>query len=237
LAAGRASGFISIAASPPASCIATFAAASRRSRSRFSLAARSALYSKTARLAAPLLGRSALTICPTPGRSSSARRAPRGSSVIASIEPARGPKPNRCSASAASLGLQAISVVPPKTRRTECWMLYAAAHECVSLLLPRQRFCQHLISLLVGPIVAQRRHDNAAGMQGLDVALRALLARSAAKTDPVIGQTARIRPRLDTHSLEQSDTLPGQGERAGVRRWEAREVHVEASRFTPADRK
>ena len=116
-------------------------------------------------------------------------------------------------------------------------MLYAAAHECVSLLLPRQRFCQHLISLLVGPIVAQRRHDNAAGMQGLDVALRALLARSDLSLDRFSPRTARIRPRLDTHSLEQSDTLPGQGERAGVRRWEVREVHVEASRFTPADRK
>ena len=44
---------------------------------------------------------SALTICPMPGLSSSASSAPRGSDAIAAIEPARGPKPKRCRASAA----------------------------------------------------------------------------------------------------------------------------------------
>src|SRR5216683_4405035 len=121
-AGGGASAFASIMASPPGFSIATCGAASRRRRSRFSFAARSALYSKTARLAAPLLGRSAVAACPTFGRSSSASRAPRGSAAIAAIEPERGPKPNRWSASAASFGSRAISVVPPKSRRIRRYM-------------------------------------------------------------------------------------------------------------------
>src|SRR6202022_1039261 len=110
---GGASGFASIAVSPPAFSTATCGAASRRRRSRLSLAARSALYSKTARLAAALVGRSGFRICPAFGRSISARSAPRGSAAIAAIEPLRGPKPNRCSARAASFGSRAISVVLP----------------------------------------------------------------------------------------------------------------------------
>lgn len=58
---------------------AVFCAVSRRRRSSFSFALRSALYSSTARLVAALLGRSAATICPAPGRSSSAIKAPWGS--------------------------------------------------------------------------------------------------------------------------------------------------------------
>src|SRR4029077_3649513 len=110
---GGASGLASIAVSPPVFSIATCGAAARRSFSRLSLAARSALNSKTARLAAALLGRSAFAISPALGRSSSARSAPRGSDAIAAIEPVRGPKPNRCSARAASFGSRAISVVLP----------------------------------------------------------------------------------------------------------------------------
>src|SRR5262249_48251688 len=53
-----------------------------------------------------LLGRFAAATRPAPGRSRSASNAPRGSSAIAAIEPATGPNPNRCNASAASnLGL------------------------------------------------------------------------------------------------------------------------------------
>ena len=68
----------------------------------FSFACRSARNSKKARAACPLLGRLAAATRPAPGRSRSASNAPRGSSVIAAIEPATGPKPNRCNASAAS---------------------------------------------------------------------------------------------------------------------------------------
>src|SRR6516225_7748232 len=72
----------------------------------FSFACRSARNSKKARAACPLLGRFAAATRPAPGRSRSASNAPRGSSAIAAIEPATGPKPNRCNASAASsLGL------------------------------------------------------------------------------------------------------------------------------------
>ena len=48
---------------------------------------------------------------PAPGRSSSATSAPRGSDAIASIVPARGPSPNRCSANAAALVSSVIGVV------------------------------------------------------------------------------------------------------------------------------
>src|SRR5205085_2502839 len=41
-------------------------------------------------------------ICPAPGFSISASSAPRGSEAIAAIDPARGPRPNRCRASAAA---------------------------------------------------------------------------------------------------------------------------------------
>src|SRR5438105_531536 len=91
-------------------------------RGRFWLALRSALYSKTARLAAPLVGRSGLVICPAPGASSSAVSAPRGSAAISPIDPARGPNPNRCSASGASCGLRAIG----KSSQQPFAALYAA---------------------------------------------------------------------------------------------------------------
>src|SRR5262245_32153543 len=72
----------------------------------FSFACRSARNSKKARAACPLLGRFAAATRPAPGRSRSASYAPRGSPAIAAIEPATGPNPNRCNASAASnLGL------------------------------------------------------------------------------------------------------------------------------------
>src|SRR6516164_534328 len=128
----------------------------------------------------------------------------------------------------------------PSSQKPTNKVLYAAAHQYITHVLlplrPRQRFRQCLIGLLVRPIVPQRSHDNAAGPQGVDVALRSLLARPTAEADPVIGQTARIGPRLYVHSLEQSDTLPRQGERARVSRREVREVNAEASRITPADR-
>ena len=56
---------------------------------------------RRARRRTPLLSRSALAMRPAPLRSSSAISAPRGSDAIAAIEPARGPSPKRCSASAA----------------------------------------------------------------------------------------------------------------------------------------
>jgi len=54
----------------------------------------------------PAVGQIRRRNVPALGRSRSASNAPRGSSAIAAIEPATGPKPNRCNASAASsLGL------------------------------------------------------------------------------------------------------------------------------------
>src|SRR6516165_763904 len=173
-----ASGFASIAASASALC----AAASRRSRSRFPFAARSALYSKTARLAAPLLGRSGAAISPAFGRSSSARSAPRGSNAMASIEPARGPKPNRCNASTAFFGSQAISVVVPEAdEQAVICSRSLIHHRYLPPLCPGQSFGQHMIGLLVGAVVAQRRDDDAARLQCVDIALGSLLARPPAE--------------------------------------------------------
>src|SRR6516164_3141894 len=109
-------------------------------------------------------------------------------------------------------------------------MLYAAAHQCISSLSSRQRFCQQFIGLLIGAIVTQRRHDNAAGIQSFDVALRPLLARPAAEADPMVGNVARIGSRLDMHALEQPDTLPRQGQRSSLSRWKIRKVYIEAGR-------
>src|SRR5262249_53268702 len=50
----------------------------------------------------PLVSKSALPTRPAPARSNSASSAPRGSEATAAIDPARGPRPNRCKASAAS---------------------------------------------------------------------------------------------------------------------------------------
>ena len=106
------------AASMPASAARCFSA-SRRLRSSRSLARRSALYSNTAREACALVIRSGLSICPAPGWSSSAKSAPRGSDAIAAIEPARGPKPKRCSARAAlRLGVEGHAFHPSRTWAT-----------------------------------------------------------------------------------------------------------------------
>src|SRR5262252_3379350 len=90
---------------------ASFCAASRCRRASLSFALRSALNSKTARLAAPLLSKSVAATSPTPVRWSSAINAPRESDAIASIVPARGPRPNRCSANAAALASRVIGVI------------------------------------------------------------------------------------------------------------------------------
>ena len=61
-------------------------------------------------LAAPLLGRSTAATSAEPRRSSSATNAPCGSDAIAWIVPARGPRPNRCSANAAVLASGVIGL-------------------------------------------------------------------------------------------------------------------------------
>src|SRR6266446_9460692 len=94
-------------------------------------------------------------------------------------------------------------------------------------LAPRQSLCQHRIGLLVRAIVAQRRYDDAAGIERVDVAFGSLLARAAAKADPVIGEAARIGSRLDMHALDQADTLARQGERADLGSREVGEVDAE----------
>src|SRR5262245_37017864 len=102
---------LAAASSMPASAARCFCA-SRRLRSSRSLARRSELYSKTAREACAPVIRSGLSICPAPGLSSSATSPPRGSAALAAIEPARGPKPKRCNASAAcALGSRAITLI------------------------------------------------------------------------------------------------------------------------------
>src|SRR2546429_1725899 len=96
--------------------------------------------------------------------------------------------------------------------------------------------CQHRVGFFVRAIITQRRHDDTAGVEGIDVALRPLLARAAAEPDPVVGETARISPRLDVHALNEADTLTCQAERADFRSRQIGEVDAEAGRLTPADR-
>ena len=112
---------------------ASIAACTESRGGRFFSALRSALYSKTARLAAPLVGRSGFVICPAPGRSSSAISAPRGSAAISPIDPSRGPNPNRCRASAASCGLRAIG----KSSQQPFAALYAATRDYITIGLGR----------------------------------------------------------------------------------------------------
>ena len=81
---------------------AVLAAASLARCASLCCASRLARYSKKAREAIALLGRFCAVTSPAPGCSNSASNAPRGSSAIAAIEPAAGPRPNRCRASAAS---------------------------------------------------------------------------------------------------------------------------------------
>src|SRR6516165_6603982 len=100
----------------------------------------------------------------------------------------------------------------------------------------RERRCEHPIGFFIGPIVAQRRHDDTASVERVDIALRALIARAAAEADPMVGNVARIGSRLDMHTLEQTDTLPRQGQRTNLSRWKVRKVYIEAGRLTPADR-
>src|SRR5689334_19290698 len=70
-----------------------------------------------ARVATPLLISSGLETRPALGRSRSAISAPRGSDAMAAIEPVRGPRPKRLSASAASaLESRAMRVVARSTR-------------------------------------------------------------------------------------------------------------------------
>src|SRR5262249_44305393 len=54
------------------------------------------------RAAVPLVSKSALPMRPAPAPSNSASNAPRGSDAMPAIDPARGPRPNRYRASAAS---------------------------------------------------------------------------------------------------------------------------------------
>src|SRR4051812_47942788 len=84
----------------------------RSSASRWAItrrARRSARNSNAARTACALVIRWLPSIRPIPGRSSSASKAPRGSEASAAIEPRRGPRPKRCSASAADCGSSDMS--------------------------------------------------------------------------------------------------------------------------------
>src|SRR5712691_3075726 len=62
-----------------------------------------------ARLIAPLLSKPAEGISPALGRSRSATSAAVGSVAMTAIDPGRGPKPNRCNASAAPRGSRAMT--------------------------------------------------------------------------------------------------------------------------------
>src|ERR1043166_3687452 len=91
---------------------------------RIACARRSARASKAARAAAVALMSSGLSMRPARGRSISANSAPRGSEAIWAIEFRFGPRPNRCSASAAS-------------RRESSFVFSSCAMETVRRFLPQ----------------------------------------------------------------------------------------------------
>jgi hypothetical protein len=76
----------------------------------------------TARAASPLVSKPPpAAMRPAPVRSRSAINAPRGSEAMAAIDPARGPRPNRCNAIVAStLGSRAMREHFPPVERHGC---------------------------------------------------------------------------------------------------------------------
>ena len=109
---------------------AVLAATSLARCASFCCASRLARYSKNAREAAALLGRFCAATSPAPGCSNSASNAPRGSSAIAAIELAAGPRPNRCRASAASSCGFVVMVASELSGLLRCACFGAAPDGC-----------------------------------------------------------------------------------------------------------